>query len=109
MDVVVAGFLAVLVAEIGTWPFLSSQERIIFEAVASFVVGLISGVVALEFPTETCFGAMAISGVLDILQGFRVVYAVMEIMSKNTVSGTADLLEGLLFTGLIAYFLWCYY
>jgi uncharacterized membrane protein YjjB (DUF3815 family) len=43
--------------------------------------------------------------VLDLLQGFRVVYAVIEIMSRHTVSGGADLLEGLLFTSLITYFL----
>ena len=74
---------------------------------------------------------IAISGVLDLLQGFRVVYgklehalvlmpnillpnlssmiyrfvAIIEIMSKHTVAGGADLLEGILFTGLITYFL----
>ena len=48
---------------------------------------------------------MAISGVVDVLQGFRVVYSIIEIMSKHTVSGVADLLEGILFTELIAYFL----
>jgi uncharacterized membrane protein YjjB (DUF3815 family) len=47
---------------------------------------------------------LAISGVLDLLQGSRVVYAVIEIMSRHTVSG-ADLIEGLLFTTLITYFL----
>lgn len=31
--------------------------------------------------------------------------AIIEIMSKHTVSGGADLLEGILFTGLISYFL----
>ena len=40
MDILVAGGLAVLVAEIGAWQALSKQERIIFEAVASVVVGL---------------------------------------------------------------------
>jgi uncharacterized membrane protein YjjB (DUF3815 family) len=48
---------------------------------------------------------LAICGVLNLLQGFRVVYAVIEIMSRHTVSGGADLLEGFLFTGLITYFL----
>jgi len=81
----------------------------------------------------------AISGVIDLLQGFRVVYgkcsliqrrredsdsiiiyyavanmtflvrfvaiAIIEIMSRHTVCGGADLLEGILFTGLITYFL----
>lgn len=48
---------------------------------------------------------MALSGVLDILHGFRIVFAIIEIMSKQTISGGADLLEGILFTGLISFFL----
>jgi len=48
---------------------------------------------------------MAISGVLDLLQGFRVVYSIIEIMSRHTVTGGADFLEGVFFTTLIAYFL----
>jgi len=102
VDMLVAGCLAILVAEIGSWQALSNQERLIFEAVASLVVGLISGLIALEWPAETCFGAMAISGVLDLLQGFRVVYSIIEIMSRHTVTGGADFLEGVFFTSLIA-------
>jgi uncharacterized membrane protein YjjB (DUF3815 family) len=104
-DMLVAGFLAVFVAYFQSANKLSKQERIVFEIVASFVVGLTAGLLALAWPDHFCFGAMALSGVLDILQGFRVVYAIIEIMSKHTVAGGADLLEGMLFTGLIAYFL----
>jgi uncharacterized membrane protein YjjB (DUF3815 family) len=104
-DMLIAGFLAVFVAYFQTSNILTKQERIVFEIVASFVVGLTAGLLALAWPNQFCFGAMALSGVLDILQGFRVVYSVIEIMSKHTVAGGADLLEGMLFTGLIAYFL----
>jgi uncharacterized membrane protein YjjP (DUF1212 family) len=103
-DMLVAGVLAIVVAFIGSSP-LSKQERIIIEVIASFVVGLVAGLIALKWPDDTCFGAMAIAGVLDILQGFRVVYAIIEVMSKHTVTGGANFLEGLLYTGLIAYFL----
>ena len=48
---------------------------------------------------------MAISGILDLLQGFRVVYSIIEIMSRHCVTGAADFLEGVFFTALIAYFL----
>jgi hypothetical protein len=48
---------------------------------------------------------MAIASIRDLLQGFHVVYAIIEIMSKHTVVREADLIEGVLFTGLIAYFL----
>jgi uncharacterized membrane protein YjjP (DUF1212 family) len=105
VDIAVSGMLAVLVAHIGAWQVFCKQERIIFEAVASLVVGLVSGVISLQWPEHTCFGAMAISGVLDLLQGFRVVYSIIEIMSRHTVTGGADFLEGVFFTTLIAYFL----
>jgi uncharacterized membrane protein YjjP (DUF1212 family) len=105
VDMGVAGVLAILVAYIGTSTVITRQERIVIEVVASFIVGLTAGLIALQWPNQTCFGAMAIAGVLDILQGFRVVYAIIEIMSKHTIAGGADLLEGILFTGLIAYFL----
>lgn len=101
-DMIVAGLLAVFVASIGTSSYLSKQERLIYEVVASFFVGMTAGLIALSWPDDTCFAPMAIAGILDILQGFRVVYAVIEIMSKHTISGTADLMEGILFTGLIA-------
>lgn len=104
-DMLVAGCLAAFIAWIAESSILTKQEKIVYESVASFIVGLVSGVIALTWPAHTCFGAMAISGVLDILQGFRVVYAIIELMSKHTVTGGADFLEGILFTGLIAYFL----
>jgi len=98
-DMLVAGTLAVIVGMIGQSKVLSKQERIIFEVVASFGVGLTAGLIAIQWSDQTCFAAMALGGVLDILQGFRVVYAIIEIMSKHTVCGGADLLEGILFTG----------
>lgn len=101
----VAAFLSMLVTLVGTFKSATKQERIVAEIVASFVVGLTAGLIALTWPAHTCFTAMALGGILDILQGFRIVYAVIEIMSRHTVAGGADLLEGILFTGLIAYFL----
>lgn len=105
IDMLVSGVLAVVIAYIGQSKILSNQEKIIYETVASFIVGTISGMIFLRWPDRTCFVAMALAGVLDILQGFRVVYSVIEVMSKQTVAGGANLLEGILFTGLIAYFL----
>jgi len=105
IDIAVSGMLAVLVAQIGAWQVFTKQERIIVEAVASLAVGTISGVISLRWPEYTCFGAMAMSGILDILQGFRVVYSIIEIMSRHTVSGGADFIESVFFTILIAYFL----
>ena len=104
-DMLVAGLLAVLIAQIAQSPVLSRQEKLIYEALASFIVGISSGLIALHWPGRTCFFAMALGAVLDILQGFRVVYSIIEVMSRQTVSGGADLLEGILFTGFIAYFL----
>ena len=105
LDMLVSGVLAVIVASIGACISLSKQERIIMETVASFFVGFTAGLLSLKWPDHMCFGALALAGVLDLLQGFRVVYAIIELMAKHTVAGGADLLEGVLVNGLIASFL----
>jgi uncharacterized membrane protein YjjP (DUF1212 family) len=102
IDIVVAACLALVIALIAQNQILSKQEKIVFEVVASAVVGMSSGLVVSAWPQRTCFNAMALSAVIDILQGFRIVFAVIEVMSKHTVAGSADLIEGLIFTGLIA-------
>ena len=83
----IAGVLAVVVASIGMMPAFTNSERILIETVASFLVGLTAGLVSLQWPSNTCYTSIALGGVLDILQGFRVVYAVIEIMSRNTGCG----------------------
>ena len=93
-DMFVAALLSMLVALVGTVKSTSKQERLVMEIVASFIVGLMAGLIALRFPGTTCFSAMALGGILDIFQGFRIVYAVIEIMSRHTVAGAADLMEG---------------
>mmetsp|Transcript_37637 Transcript_37637/g.82427 ORF Transcript_37637/g.82427 Transcript_37637/m.82427 type:complete len:652 (-) Transcript_37637:1350-3305(-) len=103
-DMIVAGLLGMMVA-VFQGVTLWKHDRMILEVCASFVVGLLSGMISMSFPSTMCFGGMAVGAVIDILQGFRVVYSIMEIMSKNTVAGGADFLEAILFTGLIAYFL----
>lgn len=83
---------------------LTSQQCIIFEVVASFIVGLVAALIALTWTSECCFGAMAISGVLDLLQGFHVICSIVEIVSHHAVAGGANFLEGIFFTSLIAHF-----
>ena len=103
-DMVGSAIISFFVAVI-KFSSLRLPGRIALEVIASFVVGLFAGLIALKWPEHTCFGAMSLSGVLGILHGFKIVFAIMEIMSRHTVTGGADLLEGILFTGLIAYFL----
>jgi len=104
-DILVAGACGVWVGILSRWSIFSRDERIMLEALASFCVGLMAGVVTITWPTDFCAGAIALGGVLDILQGFRIVFAVVEILSKQTVAGAADFVEGILFTGLISTFL----
>ena len=99
LNMLVSGVLAVMVASTGSCISLFKQERIIIETVASFFLGLTAGLVALAWPDHMCFGALALAGVLDLLQGSRVVYAIVELMDKHTVTGGADWLEGALVNG----------
>ena len=95
-DIAISGFLGVLVASVcATTKKVSKDGRVISEVVASFSVGLIAAIIALIWPDNTCFGAMALSGIIDILQGFRVLFAVIELMGKHTVAGGANFLEGM--------------
>jgi len=136
-DIIIAGCCGSIVGIMASLQILTREERLVFEAMASFAVGIIGALVASLRPDMFCFQAIAISGVLELLQGesmigractvrvyffvsprltvicdslflslgFRVVYAIIELMSKQTVSGIADLFEGILFTAIISAFL----
>ena len=102
-DMIASGILAIVVNVIGSSGELSFEERILSQVVSCILVGLVAGLLSLKWPATFSFGAIAVSGVMDLLQGFKAVYAVIEVMSKNIVTGTSRLLEGVLFTGLISY------
>jgi uncharacterized membrane protein YjjP (DUF1212 family) len=103
-DMIAAGVLAFFVA-LAQGSAVWKHERFIFEVIISLMVGLSAGIISQTFPNRTCFGAMAVGSIVDILQGFKIVYAIMELMSRHTLAGGADFLEAFLFTGLIASFL----
>ncbi|KAL3901371.1 MAG: hypothetical protein SGARI_006086, partial [Bacillariaceae sp.] len=105
-DMAVSAVLAVTVAKIGSFfahMQLAFEERMLVEVVSSFVVGLVAGLLSIQWPGTFCFGAIAVASIMDMLQGFKVVYAMIEIMSKNIVTGTTRWMEGIMFTGLISY------
>ena len=72
-DMIVAGLLGMMVAVfqgVSLW----KHDRMILEVVASFVVGLVSGLLSMAFPSTLCFGAMAVGAVIDILQGEHLLF-----------------------------------
>ena len=77
-DMLVAGFLAIIVA-LFEGSTLWKHERMIFEVFAAFVVGALAGFITISWKEATCFQAIAVASVIDILQGFRVVYSIMEV------------------------------
>lgn len=87
MDMFAAGLLSSLVALIDHLLVTTKQTRIVSEILSSFLVGFVAGFAALLWKDDMCFNAIALSSIFDLLQGFRIVYAVIEIMSKHTVAG----------------------
>jgi uncharacterized membrane protein YjjB (DUF3815 family) len=81
---------------------LWKNQRMIFEVVVSWVVGLTAGLIAIRLPETTCFSGIAIASMIDYLRGFGIVFSIMEVMSKNTMSGSSDLIEALIFSFLIS-------
>jgi uncharacterized membrane protein YjjP (DUF1212 family) len=102
-DMALAAGLTILVGSISKIKALAFEERVLTEVAASFIVGLTAGIACIVKPQTFSFSAVAIPALLDLLQGFKVVYAVIEVLSKNIVAGAPRILEGLLFTGLIVY------
>jgi len=77
-DMIVAGALAIVVA-LFEGASLWRHEKMIFEVIVSFIVGLSAGLISIKWPIATCFQAIAVGAIIDILQGFRVVYSIMEV------------------------------
>jgi uncharacterized membrane protein YjjP (DUF1212 family) len=103
-DMIIAGVLACFVA-LAQGASIWKHDRIIFEVIISFLVGLSAALISLLWSDHTCFGAIAVGAIVDILQGFKIVYSITELMSKHTLTGGAGFMEAFLFTGLIASFL----
>ena len=74
----------------------------IFEVVAGFLVGLTAGLITITWPQDLCFLAIGIAVMVDYLRGFAAVFAVMETMSSQILSGAADLIEAVVFSFLIS-------
>ena len=104
-DMIVAGVLAVLVAKLDQFTHTSwwRDERMLTEVLASVCVGCLAGLLALQWPAQFSFGAIAIPATMEIMQGFKVVYSAIEVLSKNIVSGSSRCFESILITGLISY------
>jgi len=102
-DMIASAVLAAAVHKIGKARALAYEERVLTEVASSFVVGFSAGLLALKWPNTFCFGAIPVAALLDLLQGFKVSFGVIEVMSKNIITGTARIFEGILFTGLVSY------
>lgn len=62
----------------------------IFECIASFFVGLVSVILAVLFPEQICYQACSIAAVINIVQGVSITMAVVELATKNMISGLSS-------------------
>ena len=104
-DMLCAGLGGLILGYVSTWGILTKQERILLEAIASWIIGTFAYSITLWWPEDTCFGAIAIAGALDILQGYKMTFSVVEVLSKNAVAGSANFMEAILYTSVITTFL----
>lgn len=106
-DILLCALLTVMVSTTQNLSIWQRDQRAIAEVFISWLVGLIAGLISITWPQDICFGAVGVATLLSLFQGFRIVFAVLQIMSKQTLSGTADLVEALLMTAVMAYVLSC--
>lgn len=74
LDMLVAGAMGVMVCLLQSAHLSAKNERILLEVCASYIVGMVAGLLSMSFPGTLCFGGMAVGAVIEILQGFRIVY-----------------------------------
>lgn len=106
-DILLSALLTVIVSATQNMSIWRREQRAIAEVFISWLVGLAAGLISITWPQDICFGAVGVAALSSLFQGFRIVFAVLQIMSKQTLSGAADLIEALLMTAVMAYVLSC--
>ncbi|KAF9429985.1 hypothetical protein BGZ76_001003 [Entomortierella beljakovae] len=98
-DTVVAGICGLLVGLLGVVAAKFPVYGNVFELTCSILVGFISKV----FGDRICFSAVALAGVVVLLPGLLLTQAIMEMASRNIVSGAVRMFYALMYAFFLGY------
>ncbi|KAF9957116.1 hypothetical protein BGZ72_002163 [Mortierella alpina] len=98
-DMALAGFCGLLVGMLGVVAGKFPVYGNVFEITASILVGFI----AKAFGDRVCFSAVALAGVVVLLPGLLLTQAIMELASRNVVSGAVRMFYALMYAFFLGF------
>ncbi|KAF9356712.1 hypothetical protein BGX26_004868 [Mortierella sp. AD094] len=98
-DMLLAGFCGLMVGILGIIAGKFPVYGNIFEMTASILVGFI----AKAFGDRVCFSAVALAGVVVLLPGLLLTQAIMELSSRNIVSGAVKMFYALMYAFFLGF------
>ncbi|KAF9195868.1 hypothetical protein BGZ50_003129 [Haplosporangium sp. Z 11] len=99
LDMCVAGFCGLLVGILGIVAAKFPVYGNVFEITSSILVGFI----AKAFGDRVCFSAVALAGVVVLLPGLLLTQAIMELASRNVVSGAVRMFYALMYAFFLGF------
>ncbi|KAJ3260940.1 hypothetical protein HK104_006841, partial [Borealophlyctis nickersoniae] len=102
VDVGVAAVLGAFVGFLGD--FCEGQHTLdkIYEFMGAVIISFVTRTL-IHFDVPLCYSATTLSSVINLVQGVTITLAMVELATKNVVSGTTRLAYGLTMTGIIGY------
>ncbi|KAF9175071.1 hypothetical protein BGX21_009324 [Mortierella sp. AD011] len=98
-DMLLAGFCGLMVGILGIIAGKFPVYGNVFEMTASILVGF----VAKAFGDRVCFSAVALAGVVVLLPGLLLTQAIMELSSRNIVSGAVKMFYALMYAFFLGF------
>ncbi|KAI7823191.1 hypothetical protein BC939DRAFT_397429 [Gamsiella multidivaricata] len=99
LDTVLAGFCGLLVGLLGVVAAKFPVYGNVFEVTSSILVGFI----AKAFGDRVCFSAVALAGVVVLLPGLLLTQSIMELASRNIVSGAVRMFYALMYAFFLGF------
>ncbi|KAF9548439.1 hypothetical protein EC957_006655 [Mortierella hygrophila] len=98
-DMALAGFCGLMVGVLGVVASRFPVYGNVFEITASILVGFL----AKSFGDRVCFEAVALAGVVVLLPGLLLTQAIMELSSRNIVSGAVRMFYALMYAFFLGF------
>ncbi len=99
LDTVLAGLCGLLVGLLGVVAAKFPVYGNVFEVTSSILVGFI----ARSFGDRVCFAAVSLAGVVVLLPGLLLTQAIMELASRNIVSGSVRMFYALMYAFFLGF------
>ncbi|KAF9550839.1 hypothetical protein EC957_011386 [Mortierella hygrophila] len=99
LDTALAGLCGLIVGLLGVVAAKFPVYGNVFEVTSSILVGFI----ARSFGDRVCFAAVALAGVVILLPGLLLTQSIMELASRNIVSGSVRMFYALMYAFFLGY------